>query len=426
MKESTIPSASIVGLSCRAFARPVAAGAEMPSPFVLSGATIRPRHSTLRQPGINNSHLIAPPNYSCANNHDSDSISSILLGFQMKRFLLASTAIAALVMHLHVARAAELDGVGNVDYPTTFISFEGGYIFDASPSNASFPEASESEPCDAADTPEKLILCSVEILQNDQLDEDDKLGGLGSLNPGQNGFQGRFELGQRLNDHWDYKVGLGAIYLNEDTSTHEETDTFINIPVSRTTEGSQNTNLRVLDIEVGYRPDEFGGLQTRLFAGVRGLNSTTEMNWKTSEALDKMGEFQDSTYAIGPRIGVDVMVPLNLPDVALVGSASGSALFGYTESEYHDAGLIPSIQELAEQEETDWNSSEVIWNVEGMAGVSFGIGDKADLTLGYRAAQYSGLMIERSDINKVGDFSDDGRSDLLVHGPFARLTVEIP
>jgi len=75
---------------------------------------------------------------------------------------------------------------------------------------------------------------------------------------------------------------------------------------------------------------------------------------------------------------------------------------------------------------TRWSETETIWNVEGMAGVSFGIGENADLTLGYRAALFSGLMSDRSDVEWGGDFSDDGRSDLLVHGPFARLIVEIP
>ena len=61
-----------------------------------------------------------------------------------------------------------------------------------------------------------------------------------------------------------------------------------------------------------------------------------------------------------------------------------------------------------------------------MAGMAFVVGDNATLTIGYRAAQFGDLMADRSDIDNDGPFSDDGPSDLLVNGPFARLTIEIP
>jgi hypothetical protein len=348
----------------------------------------------------------------------------------MKKFLLTTSAIVALATTIQSVGAADFEAIGNVDFPTTFISFEGGFMFDASPSNASFPE--ESEPCIIEDISQEdeCFIAWLTDIEDGQFDEDDKLGGLGSLNPGQAGAQGRFELGQRLNNNWDYKVGLGALYLSEDTSSREVsnplTDLIDELPSFGESEASQSTDIRILDFEVGYRPDDFGALQTRLFAGVRGLHSVTEVNWNSGTTFgrdgDKVGEFQDSTYAIGPRIGADLALPLDSSDVALVGSMAGSVLFGKTETEYQTSGGLLPIGNTV----NDWNDSAVIWNVEGMAGVSFGIGENADLTLGYRAAQYSGLMMERSDINKVGEFSDDGRSDLLVHGPFARLTVEIP
>jgi len=227
----------------------------------------------------------------------------------MKRFLLASTAIVALASHLHVARAADIDAVGNVDYPTTFISFEGGVMLDASPSNLSFD------------------------------DEDDKLGGLDSLQPGDWGGQGRVELGHRLNSEWDFKVGLAEIFLGEDTAQGAPDLTNTDI-IEGEANASQKTSLQLVDLEVGYDSQDVGALQTRLFAGVRGLHSTTDAGWVyEGQAVDigddeKLGNFNDEVYAIGPRVGVDLALPLNDSNILLVGSASGSVLFGNIESQY--------------------------------------------------------------------------------------------
>ena len=302
-----------------------------------------------------------------------------MMGYRIRQYFLTSTAIIALAVSFELAEpahASDIEPVGNLDLPTAYISFEGGIFFDASSSNIRFDK------------------------------DDSKLGDLGSLQPGDWGGQGRFELGQQLNNDWDYRVGISAVFLSEDTSSHNEA------------EASQKTDLQTLDLEVGYRPEDVGPVQSRLFAGLRGLHSSTEADWSYDGANDKVGEFNDDVYAIGPRVGADLLIPLNSSDVALVGSASGALLFGNVESSYDYRGRGSEL--------TRWSNSETIWNVDAMAGVSFGIGETANLTLGYRASRYWGLMSDRSDIQADGDFSKDGRSDLLVHGPFARLTVAVP
>lgn len=310
----------------------------------------------------------------------------------MRKALLATTAILALFAHAKLAMAADADSVGYVDYPTAFLSFEGGVVIDSSPANTEFAV------------------------------DDEKLGVLDSLQPGDWGGEVRVEMGQRLDSHWDYKVGLAAIFLNEDqTSGHVD----FGLGPGHS-EASQKTSLQIIDAEVGYRPDDMGQIQARLFAGVRGLLAQTENDWSYNDGAsntgtdDKMGEFDDNVYAIGPRIGVDLVVPVESSGISLVGSASGSVLFGSVESDYayrNDSGGSSF---------TSTSDSQTIWNVEGMAGVSFDVGEHADLILGYRAAEFGGLMVDRSDIDSSGNFSDDGTSNLLVHGPFARLTVEIP
>lgn len=323
----------------------------------------------------------------------------------MRRFLLTTSALVALVTASSLANAADPEAQGYFDYPTTFISFEGGYFFNASPENASFGSGYSSDA--------------------------DKLGSLDSLKPGAGGAQGRFELGQRLDDTWDFKVGLGMITQREDTS-----DTNFSVKpipsellvVSGTASAAQKIDMQIADIEVGYRPDDLGSLQTRLFGGFRGLHAQTELTLEgtsnfslgTFNGADKLGggfdgQATDDVFVLGPRVGVDLALPVNGHDVALVGSASGSVLFGTVESSTGWAGGSESSSD-----------SLTVWNVEGMAGMSVGIGERANLTFGYRVAEFGGLTVDRSDVDKMGDFSGDGQSDLLLHGPFARVTIEIP
>jgi opacity protein-like surface antigen len=299
----------------------------------------------------------------------------VFAGTEMKKLLLTTTSIVAFSAHMQLSRAADIGAVGNVGFPITYISFEGSVMFDASPSNMSF-------------------------------DEDDwKLGDLDSLQPGDWGGFGRFELGQRLSSEWDYKVGVAAVFLGEDSSSDDDA------------EASQKTSLQTLDVEIGYFPNDIGALQTRIFGGLRGLHSASKADW-FHDGPDRIGEFDDEVYAIGPRIGVDLLLPLNSTDISLVGSASGSVLLGNTESSYNYYRVSSEL--------TRWSDSETIWNVEVMAGVALDIDENAALTLGYRAAQFGGLVDERSHIQSDGDFDKGGTSDLLVHGPFARLTIEIP
>ena len=296
----------------------------------------------------------------------------------MRRFLLTTTAIAALAAHVHLAQAA--DATGYADFPSAFISFEGGYLFNSSPRNVAFDS------------------------------NDSELGSLDSLRPGENGWQGRFEFGQRVSETWDYKIGLSAIALGSDSTDDN----------GARSEASQDMDLQILDLEAGYHLGGMDSVEARLFAGVRGLHARSQASWQADDG-DKLGEFDDEVYALGPRLGVDLAVPMNTHDIALVGSVSGSLLFGKIDSEESYRG-----DPLFTDYDIDTSDTQTLWNVEGMAGVAFGIGERADLTLGYRVAQFGDLAVDRSDIDKTGDFSANGQSDLLLHGPFARLTVEIP
>jgi len=309
----------------------------------------------------------------------------------MKKFLLTTTAIVAFATHLQLARAAEVEPIGSMDYRETFMSFEGGLVFDASPANSDFDN------------------------------DSDKLGTLASLQPGDWGGQGRFELGQQLSNNWDFKITAASTFLSHNDEK-ESVDTSTSTGVA---EASQKTSFRTFDVEVGFQTDGFGSIDARLFAGARAMHSTTELDWNFEGDVIKLGdttehgEFRDDVWAIGPRVGVDLAVPLNSTSVSLVGSASGSLLYGNGRSQYDYDGDDRG-------EHTDWSDSEKIWNVEVMAGVALDIDDNAALTIGYRAARFADLVAERSEIQSDGNFDKGGTSDLVVHGPFARLAIEIP
>lgn len=293
----------------------------------------------------------------------------------MKALLMVTTAIvviSAAPIPLHAA-----DVGGPESGVSTILSFEGGYFFNASPRNAYFD-------------PSDLILDSLSPLQ-----------------PGAGGGQGRVELGQRLNRSWDYKFGLSAIIAGDDESSSS---------VDRTT-ASQSLAMQIVDGEVGYHLGALDSADLRLFAGLRGLHATNDLAWEEA-GTNRGASFDDSVSALGPRLGVDLMLPFGGDRFALVGSAAGSVLFGSMESTIATSRNDPAPAEIQDD--------RTIWNVEAMAGVSMALGANAGLTLGYRAAEFSNLVEDRSDLDKYGNFSDDGSSSVLLHGPFARLTVEIP
>ncbi|MBC8036712.1 MAG: hypothetical protein H7X89_05800 [Rhizobiales bacterium] len=273
--------------------------------------------------------------------------------------------------------------------PTTYLSFEGGYLFSDGDHNVHFDPST------------------------------DKLGNLDPLRPGGDGGQFRFELGQVFDSGWDYKVAVGAILLGNDKSSSDYD--FAPGPVGTST-AKEDLTIGIVDLELGFHPEaDLGGLDLRVFGGVRAIHASNEATFQTSDNFDdKAGTYEDDVVAGGPRIGLDLTMPVSdQHQIALVGSLSGSVLFGERSS---DEKLQNGIGTF----ENDFSESETVWNVDAMAGFQMAVGERAALTIGYKGQQFGDLAAARSDVEKTGDYDRNGSKDVLVHGPFAKLTVAIP
>ena len=274
------------------------------------------------------------------------------------------------------------------------MSFEGGYLFDGSSSNVQFDP------------------------------DDDKLGNLDFLKPGDDGAQFRFELGQVYDLGWDYKLALGAIVLgNDKTSSDYDIDVPFFPDIVGSATGKQDLSIGIADLEMGFRPDmNAGGLDLRVFGGVRAIKTTNEGQWLASDNYgDKVGSYEDEVWAVGPRIGLDATMPIeDQHQIALVGSVSGAVLFGKRST---DEGLGTVIGSGG----NSFSELETVWNLDAMAGLQVPIGERAAFTFGYKAQKFWNLVAGRSDVETfLGDYDSDGSKDVLVHGPFLNLTVEIP
>lgn len=291
----------------------------------------------------------------------------------MRRGLLSSCGYLVLMLAASQAHAADVESTsaGSI----TLLTFEGGYLFNDSQRNLSFDP------------------------------DDDKLGNLDSLRPGDDGGQFRFEIGQVFDSGWDYKVALGAILLGDDKTSASAPD------APGSSEAESSLVIEMIDLELGYHTDP-GGVDLRLFGGVRALHARNEQRWDYNDG-EKVGTYDDDVYAAGPRVGLGLTMPVSdQHQLALVGSVSGSVLFGDRSS--RESGSDDRFSE-----------SETIWNVDAMAGVQIAVAEHAALTIGYKGQQFGDLTPGRSDVEKSGDYDSDGSKDVLVHGPFASLTLAI-
>jgi hypothetical protein len=304
----------------------------------------------------------------------------------IRRRLLTSCSLAALAVSLSLvlgddAQAADISAerfeAAHAGAITT-ISVEGGILYNQSDSNLGF-------------------------------DPDDKLGDMDDLDPGGDGWHTRVDLTRTIDPMWDMSAGLGVLGFN----LSEDSSLGVN--------AEQDLSVGLADVVVGYKAETESAVDLRLFAGFRGLYASNEAYWEEF-GDEKDGTFEDTTWSIGPRAGVDLALPVDLSTGAkFVGSLSAAALFGTRQSDFD------FVNNATPSENFSTNGSEftTIWNFEAMAGLNTPLGNNAHLTTGYRVQSFHNLVADRSDVNDDGSYVDDGDGDLIVHGPFVTLSVTL-
>jgi hypothetical protein len=143
------------------------------------------------------------------------------------------------------------------------------------------------------------------------------------------------------------------------------------------------------------------------------------------EGEDKLGSFEsryehyNAVSAVGARLGVDAVLPVEPSGPRLAGSISGSALYGSFNNHLTVEGTGQSGGR--NHVEDGW-----IYNLEASAAVQFDLSEISSIELGYRAQQWWDLLESVEDAQGgAGDYSEGSRSDLLVHGPYVTFKLKL-
>lgn len=303
------------------------------------------------------------------------------------RLLAACSLVGLGVAVADPAYAEEIDRSDRIDLYPDF-SFTGGYFLNKSDLNFSVDP------------------------------EDDMVGDLSPLRPGSNGGFAAFSIGDGIDHHWDWKASASTTFTDADKSASLP-------PNDQSTEQWANSDLRLLtvDLETGYQLENLGNLDLRLFGGPRVLRASNRINYGFDAESDKLGEGNyahvNSVTAIGPRLGFDSIFPFRDAGPRLVGSFSGSALYGkYTNQfSYQETG--------AGSGSSNSSHHSMVYNLEGSAGVQFDIFANGTFEFGYRAQQWWNLLDSIVDASSDdGSFTDGGRTDVFVHGPYATFSLK--
>ncbi|MGV7222476.1 MAG: Lpg1974 family pore-forming outer membrane protein [Nitrospinales bacterium] len=179
--------------------------------------------------------------------------------------------------------------------------------------------------------------------------------------------------------------------------------------------------LDVVDFEAGYGL-KLGQVDLRLMAGLR--LAIAEYNIRivgidlgVNPSNETVNRNTDS-WGFGPRIGVGGAMPLPASGFHLVGSVSGSLLFG-------DIETTDSLLNLEAVQGFD--SGNMFGNLEGDIGVAYerdlGNGSSMSLTMGYRAAGWLGIHDTHNTTSQTGASYGDDDANRAFHGPFLRGTL---
>jgi len=303
--------------------------------------------------------------------------------------LLGATSLICLALALSDPVQAQPYGSERPGYyDRFFVSFEGGYLFNGSDKNLNF-------------------------------DQTGFLGGLPALGPARIGGMFGVSIGKPLNPAWDWV--LGWRYNSLGTASASSPGNF----------ASNKFSYQHFDLEFGYRPPTMGPVDVRLFAGLRVLNAQNHIRYGYDTSFigfDKLGNFDHKIdlWGAGPRGGFQATVPLGNSPVFLNLSGAASAIFTQETHRYDFSFLMenpgpPSTGSGSLRT----HSSPTVYNLEGSVALGFRVNPTTTFQIGYQVQQWWNLATTIGAANDVGGF-EPGRSNVLSHGPVAKITFALP
>jgi hypothetical protein len=271
-----------------------------------------------------------------------------------------------------------------------YFSVEGAYLFNGSPSNLDFlPEFN---------FPLQLI---------------------SPLRPGRNGGRAEIAFGALIDPTWDWRVAVTAAWLRTNSAAVTDGDPII--PSFAT--ASDKLRYQTFDGEIGARTSGPGAV-LRAFAGIRVLHAKNEINYTFDDGF-KLGNFDHNTelWGVGPRAGFEATVPLNATPAFVNLSGSASAIFSRRSHDFNFS--VVGFGGPVDSGSANLDRSLTVYNAEASAALGYRFSALSSIQVGYRVQQWWNMVPQVSQADRFGNFVS-GESDVLTHGPFAKLTVGLP
>ena len=290
-----------------------------------------------------------------------------------------------------------------------FISVEGGYWFNGSESSLAFDRA------------------------------DDLVRVLGPTRPGSNGWTAAIAFGRTFGPQWDWAVAYRYTSLKTNSVAGSSLQAF-GPPFGGSGSVSASASNRLwyqhLDLELGYRPPEWQSAAVRLFVGPRILNAHHRMQYEYSGLtpdtpvgdFSKLGNFDHDVnlWGVGPRAGLQASVPLAQTPWSFNASASASMIFSRVQRDFTFNFLQENFPfDTSGAGATNSHTWRTVYNLEGSVALGYQLGNAAQLQVGYQVQQWWNLATRITTADSLGRLQVS-QSDVLTHGPFAKITVSLP
>jgi len=202
---------------------------------------------------------------------------------------------------------------------------------------------------------------------------------------------------------WSYGIGI------RQTTSSEDGYSYRNYGYLYTDDATVTETITSIDLEIG-RDIGIGSFQGRGTLGVRslGYDATAEGHYYDGWDGDEADyEYTTSFSGIGPRLAVEGQFPLG-NNLSVDAEAGVAVLFG-TRTQSSDA-----FNSYDGDSYYSYDSDEIVSNTDASVAVSYQIGEKSKISLGYRTDIYTNLD------NSGGK---GGSSDSLIHsGAFLKYT----